>query len=186
MSEPDFTGKKLGEFISFSGKIITARDRAHEFILNSTDEELEKIGLNLNQGIIYHCGPIMKKLNEKYYPIAAGPTTSTRMNKFTPQLIERFKLKAIIGKGGMNRKVVNLMKENGCVYLQAIGGAGALLAKSITNIEKVLMLKEFGMAEAIWVFKVKNFPAIIGIDNNRNSLYENILNKSKQKLNDFL
>lgn len=187
MSSLDFTKYKVGDFISFSGTVFTARDRAHEFILNASDSELQKLGLDLQNAIIYHCGPIVKKSNSaKYAVVSAGPTTSTRMNKHTPELIERFSIRAVIGKGGMDREVADAMRANSCVYLQAVGGAAALIAKSVTSVRNVFKLDEFGMAEAIWRFEVKEFPAIVAIDAHGNSIYEKVFRESKQKLNKLL
>ena len=177
----NFSEQKLGEFVEFSGKIITARDRAHSFFLEATDSELAKLGINLNGAIIYHCGPIMRKADSSWKAVSAGPTTSARMGRFIPELIERFGIKAVIGKGGMNKEVAEAMKGK-CIYLHAVGGTGALLAQRIKKVDSVSMLDEFGMAEAVWQFEVKNFPVVVTIDAHGNSLHEKILQESRARV----
>jgi fumarate hydratase subunit beta len=161
---------KLGDVVEISGTIFAARDKAHDYILKNDNIEIKN-------GIIYHCGPVIKE-NQA---VAAGPTTSARMNKFTPELIRRYNIKAIIGKGGMDKEVVDVMKEHGCVYLSAAGGAAVVLASKIKRIKNIYK-KEFGMAEAIYEFEVEDFPAIVTIDADGNSIHEKILEDSRKNL----
>lgn len=151
---------KLGDRVLINGRLFTARDKAHIFLLKNNFKEIDN-------SIIYHCGPIIKN-NEV---IAAGPTTSSRLNSYTPELIKKYGIKAIIGKGGMDTHVLDALRGR-AVYLSAVGGAGVLYAESmkVKNVYK----KEFGMPEAIWEFQVKNFPAVVTIDSNGNSVYEQI------------
>lgn len=157
---------KVGDQVLLNGKLFTARDKAHQFLLQ---ENFDKI----KDGVIYHCGPIVK--DNKV--IAAGPTTSARMNIYTPKIIEKYKIKAIIGKGGMDDSVLDALRGK-AVYLSAIGGAGALYASSIKLIG--VHKEEFGMAEAIWELEVTDFPVIVTMDSRGNSLYEDIEKKSKK------
>ena len=165
---------KLGAIVEISGIIFAARDKAHDYLLKNNDVKISK-------GIIYHCGPIVKDNRI----IAAGPTTSARMNKYTPELIKKYGIKAIIGKGGMDKDAADVMKEFGCVYLSAVGGAAVILANKIKGIKNAYK-KEFGMAEAIYEFEVENFPTIVTIDANGNSLHEEILEESKKKLQEMI
>ena len=164
----NFTDLKVGDKVNLNGTIFTARDKAHLFFL---DENFDKI----KNGIIYHCGPIVKD-NEV---VAAGPTTSYRMNTYTPKLIEKYGIKAIIGKGGMDNVVVEALRGK-AVYFSAVGGAAVSYAKAmkVKNVYK----QEFGMAEAIWEMEVKDFPVIVAIDAKGNSLYNDILGRSKKEL----
>ena len=156
---------EIGDKVLLDGTIFTARDKAHEFLLNN---DFEKI----RNAVIYHCGPIIK--DNKV--ISAGPTTSTRMNAYTPELIEKYGIKAIIGKGGMNTKVLNALKGK-AIYLAAIGGAAVIYAKA--SHVKALYKPEFGMPEAIWELEVKDFPVIVTMDSKGNSIYEDVYEKSK-------
>ncbi len=164
----DFTKLKAGDKISLSGTIFTARDKAHLFLL---ENDFDKI----RNSIIYHCGPIIK--DNKV--IAAGPTTSSRLNPYTPELIKKYNIRAVIGKGGMNKDVLSAMKGR-AVYFAAVGGAGLVYAKNM-NVKDVYK-QEFGMPEAIWEFEVKDFPVIVAMDAHGNSIYENVLLKSRDVL----
>jgi len=166
LKEEDILKLNAGDEVLLNGTIFTARDKAHLFLLGE-DFPLVK------NGVIYHAGPIIKD-NQV---ISAGPTTSARLNPYTPKLIEKYGIKAIIGKGGMNEGVVNALKGR-AVYFSAIGGAGVLYAEAMKfkNVYK----PEFGMPEAIWEFEVKDFPVIVAIDSKGKSLYEDTLEKSKE------
>lgn len=155
----------VGDWILLNGIIFTARDKAHRYLLENDFE-------NIRGSVIYHCGPIVKNNDV----IAAGPTTSSRMNAYTPKLIEKYGIKAIIGKGGMDKQVLNSINGK-AVYFSAIGGAALIYAKSavVRNVYKM----EFGMPEAIWELEVKDFPLIVAMDSKGNSLYENVARKSK-------
>ncbi|MBT3298200.1 fumarate hydratase [archaeon] len=168
----DIIKLNVGDKILISGTIFTARDKVHLFLLEKSEKE-QNIRTKINNGIIYHCGPIIK--NNQV--ISAGPTTSNRMSLYTPQLIEEHNIKAIIGKGGMSKEVKEALKGK-AVYLSAVGGAGVLYANSMKV--KSTYKKEFGMAEAIWEFEVKDFPVIVSIDAKGNSLYDKVYNKSKE------
>jgi len=155
----------VGDIVLINGTIFTARDMAHLFLL---DNKIEK----LKGAVIYHCGPIINGSEV----IAAGPTTSARLSKYTPKLIGDYGIKAIIGKGGMDNSVLNALKGN-AVYFSAIGGAAVLYAKTmkVKSVDKL----EFGMPEAIWELEVMDFPVILTMDAHGNSMYENVLQKSK-------
>ena len=170
MEEKQVRELKIGDKVELSGIIFTARDKAHLYLLESRFQKLEN-------GIIYHCGPIVK--DNKV--VSAGPTTSERLSLYAPDIIKKYRIKAIIGKGGMDNNTLKAMKEHGCVYLAAIGGAGALIASKIKSIKNIYK-KEFGMPEAIYELEVENMPAIVAMDSKGNSIYENILKHSGKKL----
>ena len=120
LNERDVKKLKLGQVLSVSGPIVTGRDELHIRALERAKDggEIPKI---LTGATLYHCGPIMKKEGDAWIVLAAGPTTSARMNKLEAEFIRRFRIRAIIGKGGMSEEVAQAMKESGCVYLAATG-----------------------------------------------------------------
>lgn len=166
LSHEDVVKLKVGDSVLLNGTIFTARDKAHSFLLNG---DFDKV----RNSVIYHCGPIIK--DKKV--IAAGPTTSSRMNPYTSDLIKIYDVKAIIGKGGMSDDVLNALRRQ-AVYFSAIGGVAVVYAKAmkVKNVYK----KEFGMPEAIWEFTVKDFPVIVTMDSWGNSLYKEVENKSRE------
>ncbi|MFH0875286.1 MAG: FumA C-terminus/TtdB family hydratase beta subunit [archaeon] len=165
---------KVGEIVSLSGTIFCARDRIHKYYYDNID----KVNLpNLSDSVIYHCGPLVKKTKEGYNLISAGPTTSMRMSAYLPRIIEKYKIKAIIGKGGLDNSLLNEFNKFGCVYLSVIGGLGAVVSQKITKVESVHFM-EFGMPEAMWKLKVSDMQAIVTMDTHFNSLHEDILRKS--------
>ena len=116
----------------------------------------------------------------------AGPTTSIREEPYQAGIIEKFSLRAVIGKGGMGEKTRLACQKFGCVYLHAIGGAAQVLAEAITEVEDVHGLEQFGSPEAIWQLKVERFPVVVTIDAHGGSLHKEIEGQSAQKLNEVL
>jgi fumarate hydratase subunit beta len=157
---------KAGDMVYISGTIYTARDAAHKR-MDETLAKGEKLPLELEGNLIYYMGPSPAREGR---PIgSAGPTTSSRMDKYAPELLD-LGLGGMIGKGKRSQAVVDAIKRNGSVYLAAIGGAGALLSKSIIESE-VVAYDDLG-TEAIRKLKVERFPAIVVIDSEGNNLYE--------------
>lgn len=157
---------KAGDYVYISGVIYTARDAAHKRMYESMVLG-EDIPFDLKNNIIYYLGPTPAR--EGQVIGSAGPTTSSRMDKYTPLLL-RNGLKGMIGKGKRNQDVINAIKENRAVYFAAVGGAGALLSKCITKSE-VIAYDDLG-TEAIRRLHVVNFPVIVVIDKDGNNLYE--------------
>ncbi|MDY1591282.1 MAG: FumA C-terminus/TtdB family hydratase beta subunit [Methanofastidiosum sp.] len=173
LDEKTVRGLKLGETVYLNGIFFTARDEAHMHALEYAKEG-KKIPYDFKGAAIYHCGPIMVKQNGKWKAVAAGPTTSTRMNSLEPEFIEKFKVSAIIGKGGMSKPTVDAMKNFGCVYLAITGGAAVLAAKGIKEVIGVEWY-ELGMPEALWVLRGEKFgPLTVAIDAHGNSLYADV------------
>ncbi len=173
ISEEDVRKLNVGDIVYITGKIYTARDQAHRRILEYADKGL-KIPVDLNGSVIFHVGPIVKKQDDKWIVISAGPTTSTRMNLTTPKLLENFAVRIIIGKGGMSKEVAEALKRRGAVYCHFTGGAGVLAAKAVKNVEGVDWL-DLGVPEALWRFEVENFgPVIVTIDSKGRSIYEDV------------
>ena len=162
---------RAGDYVYISGTIYTARDAAHKR-MNESLINGEDIPMELKNNIIYYLGP--SPAREGQVIGSAGPTTSSRMDKYTPLLLEKG-LKGMIGKGKRSLEVKESMKNNNAVYFAAIGGAGALLSKCIKKAE-VIAYDDLG-TEAIRKLEVENLPVIVVIDNEMNDLYENVLKK---------
>lgn len=156
---------KIGDVISLTGNILTARDQAHKRILE------EGAPLDIEGAAIFHAGPIITKEDDNYKMVAIGPTTSMRMNPYQKEVIEMGP-KIVIGKGGMDDTVREALIENEAVYVVATGGCAALYVDAVEEIESVDWL-DLGMPEAIWNLKVKDFgPLIVAMDSKGNSLYD--------------
>jgi fumarate hydratase subunit beta len=180
ISEEDVRKLKVNDVIYITGTIITARDAAHRRAL-----EFHKGGKKppiALQGLpVFHCGPIVKKEDDKWMVVAAGPTTSTRMDLFEDEFIRNFKVRVVIGKGGMGKKTADAMKQYGAVYGAFTGGAAVLAAKAIKNVKGVEWY-DLGMPEAMWVFEVEDFgPLTVAIDAHGNNLFEDVQKKVEEK-----
>lgn len=171
LKKEDIRKLVAGDVVYLSGIVYTARDEAHAHILelNNRNEELP---FDLEGAAIYHCGPLMLKEEDKWRAIAAGPTTSDRMARMTPKLLEKHAVRALIGKGGM-QGVAAALKEK-CVYLAYTGGCAALAAGSIKKVRSVHW-PQLGMPEAVWELEVERFgPLVVGIDAHGNDLFEKV------------
>jgi fumarate hydratase subunit beta len=160
---------QAGDYVYITGTIYTARDAAHQRMYESM-EEGNGIPFNLKDNIIYYLGPTPER--EGQVIGSAGPTTSSRMDKYTPLLLNNG-LKGMIGKGKRNREVIDSIIKNQAVYFAAVGGAGALLSKRI-KASKIIAYDDLG-TEAIRELYVENFPVIVVIDSNGNNLYEIVM-----------
>lgn len=173
LTKKDALSLKAGDVALINGLIVTGRDRMHKFLFHK--KLLKKnIPFNLTGTILYHCGPIVKKKDDGYKALAAGPTTSMRLELYEHKIISDYGLRGIMGKGGMGEHTLRAMKAKGCVYFHAIGGAAAYLAERITRVAGVWKLEEFGMTEAMWLLEVENFPAIVTMDAHGKSLHKEI------------
>lgn len=181
LKEEEIRKLKVGDSVELSGIVFTARDMAHKYLFEEMPEKFKKL---LSNGVIYHCGPIVEKENG-WKIIAAGPTTSIREEIYMADIIKEYGIKAIIGKGGMSENTLEACKKHGCVYLSAVGGAAVLLAKYIKRVRNVYKL-EFGLPEAIWELEIENFPLIVAMDANGNSLYEDVIKESEKNYNDLI
>ena len=166
LSDEDARSLKSGDYVYFTGTIYTARDAAHKRMQEALDRG-EALPLELKNNVIYYMGPSPAREGR---PIgSAGPTTASRMDKYAPALVD-LGLKGMIGKGKRSQAVKDAIIRNGAVYFAAVGGAGALLSKSILSSE-VIAYDDLG-TEAIRKLEVKNFPMIVVIDAEGNNLYE--------------
>ncbi|MDR1403980.1 MAG: FumA C-terminus/TtdB family hydratase beta subunit [Candidatus Methanoplasma sp.] len=173
VSEETVRGLKLGDTVYLTGDVITGRDEMHARAVESA-ESGGPVPEGIEESVLYHCGPIVVSEGSGWKAIAAGPTTSARMNSLEPEMIRRFRIRAIIGKGGMSAEVGKAMSETGCVYLAAVGGTAVSLAESIVAIRGPEW-SDLGMAEAMWRFETDRLgPLTVAMDSDGNSLYENV------------
>jgi fumarate hydratase subunit beta len=193
ISAEEIKDLKVGESVLLSGVMITGRDAVHKWIHDTfiskkkqaTQEDLailEKLKPILAGGLIYHCGPVVSGLDTKKYRfVAAGPTTSIREEPYQGDVMRFLNMRGVIGKGGMAAKTLKACQEIPAVYFHAIGGAASLIAESVTEVVGVYKY-EFGVPEAIWVIKVKDFPVIVTMDAHGNSLHTTVRERSKAAL----
>ncbi|MCG2720700.1 MAG: FumA C-terminus/TtdB family hydratase beta subunit [Thermodesulfovibrionales bacterium] len=177
MTEQDVLGLRVGEIVFLNGKIVTGRDKIHQFLCSGKKSKKE-VPFDLRGTVLYHCGPLMKKTAGGFECVAGGPTTSMRLEMYEPQVISEYGLRGVMGKGGMGSATLNAMKENGCVYFQAFGGAAVYLSNRIKKVAGVWKLEEFGMTEAMWLLDVVDFPAILTMDAHGKSLHAEIEKQS--------
>jgi tartrate/fumarate subfamily iron-sulfur-dependent hydro-lyase beta chain len=178
--ESTIRGLKVGDEVSITGTLFTGRDAVHKYLHEGG--QLPH-GVNLQGGILYHCGPVVIKDEQGNWKcVAAGPTTSIREEPYQWQIIRDFGLRGVIGKGGMGDKTLQACKEHGCVYLHAIGGAAQVLAECIQRVPNVYFMEKFGAPEAIWQFEIVSFPAVVTMDANGNSLHKEVFATSRSEL----
>ncbi len=173
MTREDALLLHAGDRVLINGQIVTGRDKLHKFLFSKRPPK-EQIPFNLEGTILYHCGPIVRKTHKGFELVAGGPTTSTRVEMYEHRIISEYGIRGVMGKGGMGKQTLNALKENGCVYLNTIGGAAVYLAEKVKKVVGVWKLEEFGMAEAMWLLEVKDFPAIVTMDAHGKSLHEKI------------
>ncbi|RBN37869.1 fumarate hydratase, partial [Priestia megaterium] len=170
---------KVGDVVRINGMLYTGRDAIHKHL---TDHDAP---IDLNGQIIYHCGPVMlKDEDEKWHVTAAGPTTSIREEPYQGDIMKKFGIRAVIGKGGMGPKTLAALQEHGGVYLNAIGGAAQYYADCIKSVEGVDLM-QFGIPEAMWHLKVEGFTAVVTMDSHGNSLHADVDKSSFEKLEQF-
>ena len=178
LTEEKVRSLNVGDVVLISGKMYTGRDAIHAHLMTNDPP------VDLNGQALYHCGPVTIKQDGKWKITAAGPTTSGREEPYQADIIRKFGVRAVIGKGGMGKKTLAALKEHGAVYLNAIGGAAQYYAQCITSVDGV-DLEQFGLPEAMWHLTVKNFPAIVTMDAHGNSLHAEIEAQSAKELTTF-
>lgn len=179
LKEDDIRSLKAGDMVLLSGQIFTGRDAVHKYLYEGG--ELPQI----KGGIIYHCGPVVIKKDGKYEVVAAGPTTSIREEPYQGEIIKKFGIRGVIGKGGMGENTLKAMQENGAVYFHAIGGAAQIYAILTKNVNGVY-LEQFGSPEAVWDFEVENYPLVVTMDSHGNSLHKIVEDKSREALKSLI
>ncbi len=180
ISETAVRALKVGDAVEISGVLYTGRDALHKHLAKGGS--LPPV-VNMRDGILYHCGPVVIKDEVgRWKVVAAGPTTSAREEPYQSDVIRKFGLRGVIGKGGMGAKTLAACREAGAVYLHAVGGAAQVLAEHIKAVRGVYFLEEFGSPEALWELEVERFPAVVTMDAHGRSLHEEIFKASQAEL----
>jgi fumarate hydratase class I len=188
ISEEQIRALTVGDVVLISGSIFTGRDAVHAYLMKNDPP------VDLQGGVLYHCGPVVAKTGREqpgsskphsgdggWTVTAAGPTTSIREEPYQAEILKRYGVRVVIGKGGMGAKTLAGLKESGAVYLNAIGGAAQFYARCIERVTGVSLL-QFGTPEAMWHLEVRDFPAIVTMDAHGNSLHKEIEEASGQRL----
>jgi fumarate hydratase class I len=175
ITEEQVRALKVGDVVLVSGRVFTGRDQVHHHLMTHEPP------VDMRGSVLYHCGPVVMKEGTGWKVTAAGPTTSIREEPYQSDVITRYGVRAVIGKGGMGAKTLAALKDAGAVYLNGIGGAAQFYARTITSVDGV-SLSEFGTPEAMWHLTVKDFPAIVTMDAHGNSLHREIEQESAKEL----
>jgi fumarate hydratase class I len=165
----------VGDVVLIDGDMYTGRDTVHTYLMKNAPP------VDLHGAILYHCGPVMLKQGEGWVTRGAGPTTSIREEPYEADVIRRYGVRAVIGKGGMGARTLEAMEEAGAVYLHAIGGAAQVYARAVERVAGVHLL-EFGVPEAMWHFQVRDFLAIVTMDAHGRSLHAEVEKATAEKL----
>ena len=166
---------KVGDVVIIKGEMFTGRDAVHAHLMHHPPP------VDLNGAVLYHCGPVMLKQGEEWFVKAAGPTTSSREEPYQAEVLRRYGVKAVIGKGGMGKKTLAGLQECGAVYLNGIGGAAQYYARTVKKVLDVNWL-DFGIPEAMWHLQVDGFVAIVTMDAHGNSLHAEVETDTGEKL----
>jgi len=167
LTEQQVRSLRVGDVVLISGEVFTGRDAVHAHLVKHDPP------VDLRGAVLYHCGPVMLKQGDGWVLKAAGPTTSSREEPYQATILEKYGVRAVIGKGGMGAKTLEALKKCGAVYLNAIGGAAQYYARTVDKVLGVHLM-EFGIPEAMWHLKVNNFAAIVTMDAAGNSLHADI------------
>ena len=179
-TEEKIRALKVGDEVEITGVVFTGRDAVHKHL---HEGGALPEGISLRDGIVYHCGPVvLKDPQGEWKVVAAGPTTSIREEPYQGEIIKKFGLRGVIGKGGMGERTLAACKEAGCVYFHAVGGAAQVLAECIKKVPRVFFQKEFGSPEAIWEMVVERFPVVVTMDSHGNSLHKTVFEASASEL----
>jgi fumarate hydratase class I len=178
ISDDHIRALKVGDVVLISGRVFTGRDAVHAHLMKQAPP------VDLNGGVLYHCGPVVTKDGGEWRVTAAGPTTSIREEPYQAEILKRYGVRVVVGKGGMGAKTLAGLKESGAVYLNAIGGAAQFYARCIERVADVSLM-EFGTPEAMWHLDVRDFPAIVTMDAHGNSLHREVEEASGKVLEAF-
>ncbi len=185
IKEEDVRKLHVGDVIYITGTVITARDAAHRRAVEYYEKGL-KIPVEFEGNVLYHCGPVVKKVDDKWVFVSAGPTTSTRMEYIEPKFIEYFKPRVIIGKGGLGDKTLEALGKYGAVYATFPGGLGVIAATSVKEVKRVEWI-DLGTPEALWVLEVEEFgPSIVTMDTHGRSIHKDVSEQAKKQLEELL
>lgn len=211
ISEEAVRSLHVGDTVRLSGVIVTGRDAAHKYMVEtfirpsadgrhrspsipaSEREVYQELTRLLKESVIYHCGPVVRRLppssaekEEGWEFVAAGPTTSIREEVYEPDVIAHFGLRGVIGKGGMGPNTLRACRDYGAAYLHAVGGAASLIADAVQEVLTVYKKDEFGVPEAFWVIRVEDFPLVVTMDTHGKSIHDEVAATSKAALDRLL
>jgi len=175
LSEAAVRALKVGDVVLIDGEMFTGRDNVHAWLMKNPPP------VDLHGAVLYHCGPVMLKQGERWVVKAAGPTTSSREEPYQADVIERYGVRAVVGKGGMGPKTLAALQEYGAVYLNAIGGAAQFYARTVRDVPGVYLM-EFGIPEAMWRLRVNGFVAIVTMDAHGHSLHADVERTTAEEL----
>lgn len=193
-TDAEISKLSVGDQVLLNGTMITARDAAHHYMMENfikheppaTELEMYNILKKVLAGnVIYHCGPVVAKEDDKYRFVAAGPTTSIREEPYEHLVIAKFGVKGVIGKGGMGAKTLDACKQYKAVYFHAIGGAATFIAQSVKEVLGVYKL-DLGVPEAMWLIRVEDFPVVVTMDSHGHSLHAEVEAASKTRLDELM
>lgn len=193
ISEEAVRSLHVGDTVYLSGVVVTGRDAAHKYMIETfirpsvvpeTEREVyEALKRLLHEGVIYHCGPVVRQREGGEWEfVAAGPTTSIREEVYEPEVIEHFGLRGVIGKGGMGPNTLRACQEYGAAYLHAVGGAASLIADAVQEVITVHKKDEFGVPEAFWVIRVEDLPLVVTMDTHGESIHDQVEATSRAAL----
>ncbi|ABM80030.1 FumA C-terminus/TtdB family hydratase beta subunit [Hyperthermus butylicus] len=186
LSEEDVRKLRVGDIVYLSGLIFTARDAAHRKILELLNRN-EKLPFEPRGLAVYHVGPVVRKRNGEWEVVAAGPTTSTRMEPVEHEFIAKTGVRMVIGKGGMGPRTAEACRRYGAVYAVFTGGAAVLAAQAIKRVVDVYWLEELGIPEAVWLFEVEDFgPLTVVIDATGKNLYDEVMENARKRMEEIL
>jgi fumarate hydratase class I len=175
LTEEQVRALVVGDVVLLSGRVYTGRDAVHHHLMKHAPP------VDLSGAALYHCGPVVATEGSGWRVTAAGPTTSIREEPYQADVIKRYGVRAVIGKGGMGAKTLAALGEAGAVYLNAIGGAAQFYARTIKSVDGVSLL-DFGTPEAMWHLTVEDFPAIVTMDAHGRSLHQDVEAASAREL----
>jgi fumarate hydratase class I len=175
LDEATVRSLKVGDVVLISGRMFTGRDAVHAHLMKHEPP------VDLRGAALYHCGPVVQKTDAGWTVTAAGPTTSIREEPYQADILARYGVRAVIGKGGMGPKTLAGLQQSGAVYLNAVGGAAQFYARCIQGVDDVSLL-DFGTPEAMWHLRVKDFPAVVTMDAHGNSLHRDVEEESGREL----
>ena len=197
ISEEEIRDLRVGDAVQISGIATTGRDAAHKYMvetlikgaksLSGEDQTMfDELNSILNGGAIYHCGPIVRNDEGTWSIVSSGPTTSIRDEIYQDKVIEAFKVRVVIGKGGMGPRTLAACQKFGAVYLHGIGGAGVYNAAAMVEVLDVFKKEEFGLPEAFWKVRFENFAGIVTMDSHGKSLHEELGEKFDRQFKSLL
>jgi len=171
----------VGDRLVLAGPMVTARCRVYKHLLDNGG-----CPVDLDNGAVFHCSPIIVRAGSEWEIRAAGPSGSTGVDMYVPRFLDRYRVRVMVGLGALEEQSRKACMRHGCVYAQAVGGAGSLLARSIREVTGVHFYKEFGAADAMWELVADGLEAVVSIDTRGRSLHRRVKASSKRALRELM